>query len=432
MTVTSSSQWISSNLSLAGFDEENTPFMIVKELLDNALDACCGRSVQQVEVHFEQHPDYIEISCSDNGIGFNSESIESIHTVFQSSRFLTGDSCTGKFGIGLKAVAFVSYSGCSKHLHISSRRASSSTCISFYLVCDDSGDITIRDVSVAEHCENEEATTTVTAYTRHTQNFEQYLVKVHKYVSESVRLRPNCSISCSVNDEDPEIFLPANIPRSITHSDPSGMLQANASIVSTPKNRPTISIIRYVNGTPLTTRNCMNCVLSSCCQSGIGKMCASMGIEMASAFSPSDIVTISAGVSNTPHGSSWTGVVIRLNLVHPTRCVDYTCLSKDGVCGIQSTASSLTSIVTRCLRSTLKKLQTKHPTQFQSNEQYERHRALSVYIPSIAFNLAQLVVRIRERNCEASAKLFDLFSEGERETVEEKLKRLLTDSINRV
>ncbi|KAL8425410.1 hypothetical protein Efla_003638 [Eimeria flavescens] len=84
---------------MSGFNGEDGHFMVCKELLDNAVDACAKSDVPRFS---GITPGNVELEL---GTGINSESVAALGEVFCSSKSL--DSRTGgEFGIGLKAVGF--------------------------------------------------------------------------------------------------------------------------------------------------------------------------------------------------------------------------------------------------------------------------------------------------------------------------------------
>jgi hypothetical protein len=69
--------------------------------------------------------------------------------------------------------------------------------------------------------------------------------------------------------------------------------------------------------------------------------------------------------------------------------------------------------------------------QFQSNEVFEHKRALSVYIPSIAHNLADLVARVAANSDYETTRLRlrELLGDTTTENVEAKLKSVMTETL---
>ena len=211
----------------------------------------------------------------------------------------------------------------------------------------------------------------------------------------------------------------------MAHHDPSGFLHCAVSLEEEATGLGSrVLVRRFVNGVPLMSTNSGTCHLLAGALAGTAKMCPSMGIELAGGgFRPESIVTCGIWVAKRPQESTWTALVVRVNLVQPPNDVDYNCLSKDGVVGIKSSAAGLAGIVSRCVRSGLRKVQTKFPNQFQSNEDYERKRALNVYIPSIAHNLAACLVR-SGRDLAALGG-----TEDAPDAVEARLRKALTDAV---
>ena len=174
------SQWISSNLSLTGFTLSQAAFMTCKELIENALDATSSCSQPSVGLHIESGAECLEISCSDNGSGFGVDSIESLHTVFQSTPAVGGDVRTGKFGIGLKAIAMMSHSACrGRDVVITSVRAGSDACIQFSLGCGESNEVVIKEVTLAHSPDHSPGVTSrVTVFSPHPSDFDAFLTSV--------------------------------------------------------------------------------------------------------------------------------------------------------------------------------------------------------------------------------------------------------------
>lgn len=433
--MTSSSGWISSNLSLVGFNVSQTAFMTFKELIENSIDATSSSQSPKLSVRIDQCGDLLEISCCDNGLGFLPDSIESIQTIFNSLRSSNASTCTGKFGIGLKAIVMMCHSSCGgRDVSVKSLRAGSNSSVSFDLGCSESHDVIIKNVSVREVAEANGFTTCVTACSPFPPDLNLFCQDIRSYITELVTLRGTLHVALSVDDEDEEQFVgDFSHTKVVNHSDPSGFISCSVGLVTTQSEGKCINIVRYVNSTPLMTTNSSNCSLLAGCVSAISKQAASLGIEFMPPilFLPDSIVTSACKVSSPPQGSSWTSVVVRVNLTHPSKDVDYTCLSKDGVSGVKSVSSNLSGIVVRCVRGALKKAQTRFSMQFQSNEVFEHKRALSVYIPSIAHNLAELVARVAANSDNETTRfrLREIIGDTTTENVEAKLKSVMTETL---
>ena len=134
-------------------------------------------------------------------------------------------------------------------------------------------------------------------------------------------------------------------------------------------------------------------------------------------------------IKSHPQGSAWSSIQLRINIDTPSEDIEYACLTKSALTGLKSlittTTTGLSQIVARCVRSCLKKLQNKFHSQFQSCEDFENKQALAVYIPVIAYNLAQVVGRIE--NLEVRTKLAELvtFGDNVEVRVKDELIRLL-------
>ena len=430
------SQWISSNLSLTGFTLSQAAFMTCKELIENALDATSSCSQPSVGLHIESGAECLEISCSDNGSGFGVDSIESLHTVFQSTPAVGGDVRTGKFGIGLKAIAMMSHSACrGRDVVITSVRAGSDACIQFSLGCGESNEVVIKEVTLAHSPDHSPGVTSrVTVFSPHPSDFDAFLTSVGQYMSELILMRKGLKCTLAVNDEDPEIFASSDtpIPRSIQHQDPCGFVKCTISLTTDPdriRDARVIKIVRFVNGVPLITPKSATCCLLLGAVTAVLKQTPSMGIELAGTLpSPASVVDSVLMVASPPQGSKWTDLYVRINLTQSSSDVDYSCLSKDGVEGIKSSSGSLTTIVTRCVRSALRQVQSKFPSQFQSNEDFERKNAINKYIPCISKNLAECLARL---SCDdAVGRLATITGTGDTGvSMEERLKNALTDAL---
>ena len=187
--------------------------------------------------------------------------------------------------------------------------------------------------------------------------------------------------------------------------------------------------MRFVNGVPLITPKSATCCLLLGAVTAVLKQTPSMGIELAGTLpSPASVVDSVLTVASPPQGSKWTDLFIRVNLTQSSIDVDYSCLSKDGVEGIKSSSASLTTIVTRCVRSALRQVQSKFPSQFQSNEDFERKNAINKYIPCISKNLAECLARL---SCDdAVGRLATITGTGDTGvSMEERLKNALTDAL---
>ena len=86
-------------------------------------------------------------------------------------------------------------------------------------------------------------------------------------------------------------------------------------------------------------------------------------------------------------------MMIRVNVDSPSEDIEYANLSKSSVTGIKSILN-ISQLISRCVKSGLKKIQNKFRSQFQSVEDFEYKQAVSRYIPVIAYNLAQVAGRV--------------------------------------
>ncbi|XP_026193048.1 uncharacterized protein LOC113147272 [Cyclospora cayetanensis] len=100
-----------SDLEISGFSRDNGPFMVCKEFLDNAVDAC-AKSVspllppldcENVELEVSIRTTSLLVTCRDTGKGIDCATVSALGEVFCSSK-AQDPQTGGEFGIGLKAI----------------------------------------------------------------------------------------------------------------------------------------------------------------------------------------------------------------------------------------------------------------------------------------------------------------------------------------
>lgn len=396
-----SSRWISNNLSLTGLQSERSPFMVFKELFENALDAVRGQDVSQIDIRVESLHDCLEFTCSDNGTGFDSQSVSAIHRIFESHR--NGDIhgiSSGKFGVGLKAIALLCSKECSgRELSIGTvvgAESDSPYQVSFRIGADACGEISIRQPEITTlDSPLTVMQTVVTAYAPWgTNSIESISTQIQSYLESFSRLPRPVTITVEVCGESLPIKPSPSISE-IQVFDPSGILQCFVAINRhTTPDHPTISILRYVNGAPLITpgSSITNCVLLSGTLSAVSKICPSLGIELTINPQIESIVSWTLPIAAVPQDSSWHNLTIGIALSCASSDVQYPSLCKCAVGGV-GTSSSVEKLVSRCVTSGLKKIQKRIPSQFQSPEDHEYKKAVTQYIPIIACNLSQVIRR---------------------------------------
>jgi DNA topoisomerase VI subunit B len=428
-------QWISSNLSITGFTRDSAAFMTCKELIENAIDSTYNTLGAIISLRVDESGDQLRIMCSDNGGGFGVASVEALVNVFQSNKSSKTDLSCGKFGVGLKAMAYMSHEYCGSQISVISPVQGTDTSVSFSLRVAESSEIEIVETELLSG----EDSTVISVCTPRPTDFHQFLRGVRDYMSELTVFRPLIELSLTINDEDGEIFHRgcAQLPRSVKHKDPSGMVECVLSICE--KTRPgtesisTVSIVRFVNGVPLLCSHSSSCVVMQAAAHTIVRNGANIGLEfIGDGFSPSSAVSCKREVRVSSPNSTWKELKMRINILSPSAQVDYGSLLKDSVAGIMHNDGrpSLNLIVSRAVKVALRKIQNKFRTQLQSTEQYERLRARSSYIPSIVKNLSECVFRIRNPVCRL--RLQELLSAGSsdfQEDLETELKRILMESL---
>jgi len=415
--MSDSSRWISNNLSLTGMDAERSVFMVFKELVENSLDALRGNPGGRLLVTVESLHDCLEITCSDTGTGFDAQAVSAIHKLFESHRKKgTGHVSSGKFGVGLKALALL----CSKECV--GREVSIQTVVgfdsqsphrvSFKIAPDDSGIVSIREpqIDIFDSQTVDQMRTVVTAYAPYRPNSMDSLASDIVAYFAALSLASSSISLDLVIDTKPVPVKPISPMSEIQLFDPSGILHCFVSIERTAStNNPTISILRYVNGAPLITpgSSTNNCVLVSGVLSALLKFCPSLGVEVSTVNPHIDsIISWTLPILSRPQGSSWDKLTIGVALTCSSADVQYPSLCKSAVVGVGS-SSSVEKLVTRCITNGLKKIQKRIPSQFQSPEDHEYKRAINEYIPIIAHNLAQVMRRSStiDANCELSQLL---------------------------
>ncbi|KAF4719318.1 hypothetical protein FOZ62_028061 [Perkinsus olseni] len=113
-----SSWFMKHGMSLCGSErvDNRSVFLVVKEILDNAIDACRHlkdpRTEPKVSVTLESD---LKLICSDlGGPGIAADGVDSIRGMFSSTKHVdSGTGFSGKFGLGLKFVTlFLHQAGC--------------------------------------------------------------------------------------------------------------------------------------------------------------------------------------------------------------------------------------------------------------------------------------------------------------------------------
>jgi DNA topoisomerase VI subunit B len=379
--------------------------MAFKELVENAVDSTRGISEASISIHIDKLEDCLEITCCDNGSGFDAESVDAVHVIFQSGKLLNKPShTTGKFGVGLKALAILSHKECcGRELSVQTRIAGLGTCVSFKVGCDEQGTVCIKNTELISNIrEDESPRTTVVSYVPHPPDFNHFQSIVSSYLSElAIGMSRPARFILSFEDEDPTVYASnAKIEKSVSNVDPSGLISCSITVEQSADEKlvpPQIHIIRYVNEVPLISNSGSNCMLLGGVVSGLKKIAPSMGIDTGFQVGNSQTCPVSFNVPITtnPVGSTWKFLTIRISLSCPAIDVDYGTLSKSSVVGIKTVSASVSTLVSRCVISTCKRLVKKFPSQFQSVEDYEYKKARNQYIPVIAGNLAALIQRLR-------------------------------------
>jgi DNA topoisomerase VI subunit B len=398
-----SSQWISDNLALAGFTGESAAFMTCKELLENGLDATRNQTSARLELRINTDcPNYVKILCSDNGIGFRGDSVGAISTIFVSARSSASavTPTTGKFGLGLKAVALTSHKECDGRDVMIRTRGNSSDVVEFCLGVE-VDTLVIKNVDVVKpaSCDDLSSgfTTSVCAFAPIPTDVDKFLNEICNYTAELVLGTPIITVDLRIDSDPVDTHTsPDSIPKSVTHKDPSMLVHCTISLPK--RSESGIHITRFINGAPLITLGCSGCVMIEGVQSTLKKSCSSLGIELASSSTIKSITSHGIDVLSKPQGSTWHSMDIRVFLQIPSIDIEYNSLTKSGVSGIKSTEKSLAPIVARCVKSALKKLQSRFPSQFQSMEDFERKQAVGKYIPVIAHNLTEMIRRLRSED----------------------------------
>jgi DNA topoisomerase VI subunit B len=418
----SGSQWISSNLSITGFSDDLACFMTMKELVENALDAIGSCERPSIELHIEEVYGFVDITCKDNGCGFRVDSVEALVTVFQSSRLRDSSSTIGKFGVGLKAMALMSHQKCSGHrIRVQSCLPGANSTVSFEMGVGASGEIEIFDATLTQGGEN---STSVCVRSPGPPEFSSFVRNMRQYLQELVLARRSLCITLSVNDEDSSVIHPITLENHTFHRDPSNVVEVSISISKDTRLVDSIvRVTRVVNGVPLLASQ--SCTVAHTCMSTLQKQssCLGMGFSDEKNF---DTIYTKMKLVSSPQGSDWNLLDVRINIIPPPgQTVDYGSLTKDSVVGLVGGSASLSTLVTRSVKACLRKMQSTYSSEFQSVHDYEFTCALKTYIPVIAKNLAQVAVRIRDPR-----KLMqETFSSEDVETIESKLKTVLTDRL---
>ncbi|KAF4671606.1 hypothetical protein FOL47_001421 [Perkinsus chesapeaki] len=141
-------------MALCGGDKisNKSVFLVIKEIVDNAMDACRshgwpGVDSSRVTVELINEGDITRFVCTDfGGPGITPEEVESIQNMFSSTK-ATGSGFSGKFGLGLKfVVIFLHQAGCGPiHFKIVSK---DSKVVKFDLMVEGGGDA----IRVGEVC----------------------------------------------------------------------------------------------------------------------------------------------------------------------------------------------------------------------------------------------------------------------------------------
>ena len=426
MSMNSSAyQWISSNLSITGFTERNGAFMSCKELIENSVDATAGVADPAVSVRIYEEDGLLQIRCTDNGSGFRVDSVEALINVFHSTRSTeeTATSC-GKFGIGLKAMAYMSHSLCGgRQVSVSSPVHGTDTSVNFELSVGGSGEIEISDAHLGGQIE----TTSITVWSPRPESFVDFTDNLREYMNELVVFKSSLKLSLSVGDEEDEEYTHISCSRSVGHKDPSGLFECLVSIQTDNQQAQQTTqarIVRFVNGVPLLSQNTTSCILLQSIVLSLSKSSASMGIDLGATevTAASSMVSVLRPIRTASPSSTWHQLTLRVNLTCPSCRVEYGSLLKESVVGGEA---SMSVAFGRGVKTALRKIQSRFKTQFQSNEDYERSRALQFYIPGIAKHLAEACMRIADES--HRIRLGDLLANHD--LLESKLKTALVESL---
>ena len=385
MTTLSASQWISSNISLTGFSVGNAAFMSCKELLENAIDATREVTEPRIDLNIDVNGSEVEITCTDNGRGFAAESVDAIHTLFCSSKTGSGSMFgTGKFGIGLKAMVLMSTQECGgKDVCIYSQ--AKVAVVAFNIGCSPAGDVQIKSFEVLPDDDQEMCgVTTITVFAP-CVDIDLLFKNLSVYVAELGVFLPTLSVFVQVGDSMSCRVVPnVKIPKSVVYT--LGKFVCMFTLTNT-RTSSRVEIVRFVNGVPLVTSG-GECSLLSPIVSSVRKMAPSLGIGGISATPIVEtIVSFVLDFSELPNGSSWQSLTVRVNFNCPSDQVEYTSLTKAAL------VLPTTDVVNRAVRLGIKQMQKKFPTQFQSIQVWEEHKAVSVYIPQIAHNMMEMLYR---------------------------------------
>lgn len=430
LLMVAGSQWMSANLSLAGFTSDLSAFMTCKELIENALDALSDSSDGSLKLEVDAGPSNWLISCEDSGRGFEVDSVESLVNVFSSSNSGSAQISTGKFGIGLKAMVIMSSEACKSDVVITSAIRGSGTSVVFRLRCNPVGEIVMSEPALIER-PSLQWTTRVSVNCPVPPAADGFVRNVCAYLSELFvfRTKMHCEFRFggrSVVNRVPNREEPMS-ESSVSHNDASGLVRCTASLKFGESGPRSISIIRFVNGVPLITVNSAGCSLLQGTVGVVAKLSASLGMEVAQSIVASCIVRSQLAVIAGPPDSSWSSLVVRINIVQPSCNIEYNCLSKDGVVGVKKTSASLPVVLGRCVRGSLKKAQSKFGSEFQSHEDFEFKCALKNHIPSIAYNLSVLCGRVG--SIPGREKLLKLLNTQNREEIQNIFAKTLTDAL---
>ena len=158
-----------------------------------------------------------------------------------------------------------------------------------------------------------------------------------------------------------------------------------------------------------------------------------MGLEfLDDSFSPFSIVRSNRTIRACSPHSTWHNLTVRVNLIYPSARVEYSSLIKEAVVGIGRPEGSptLQVIVARAVKGSLRRMQNRFRSQFQSNEEYEHSRALRFYIPIIAKNLSEAAGRVNDKSCKE--RLNDMFTFevlNDQTQLESKFKSILVERL---
>ncbi len=205
------SEFFNKNRHILGFESpQKSLFMIVKEAVDNSLDACEEYSIlPQVDVKMEKaSQDEFKITIADNGPGIDRKEVANVFgKLLYGSRFHQLRQSRGQQGIGITAAVFYGQITTGKHALVVTKREQDDVTYQFEIGIDvktNSGVISREDVLVTDLKHG----TSVTIWAK--GKYQEGRQSILEYLRETAAVNPDMELRFT-NTEGKTIRFPRTI-----------------------------------------------------------------------------------------------------------------------------------------------------------------------------------------------------------------------------